>query len=191
LEASVVIVGGDPAPVERDLKAGKLACPNCGGELRPHGVTVWAARRRRSRCKACGSSHVLTPDGRLFRRRDPAGVILAALIDKASGLGYRKIAERYGLSDFPTRVRGWTHSFAANAEQVRVHMTAWAAYLDSNLTAADPRGSVLGDALEAIGLAARAASLRLSPREPAAWASRLSGGYLLCPNTRMPLPQAA
>jgi hypothetical protein len=187
----VLIVGGDPTVVERDLKAGRLACPSCGGELGPHGRTVWAARRRRSRCRSCHSSHVLVPDSQLFRRRDPARVILAALSDKARGLGRRRIADRHGLRDFPTRVRGWIRSFAANAERVRVQMTAWAAHLDSTLTGITPTGSAFGDALEAIGLAARAASLRLEPREPAAWASRLSGGYLLYPNTRMPLPQTA
>jgi hypothetical protein len=187
----VLIVGGDPAAVERELKAGELACPRCGDRLGPHGWTVWAARRRRSRCRACRSSHVLTPDSHLCRRRDPARVILAALADKARGLGYRTVARRHGLSEFWTRVRGWVKAFAANAASVRAHMTAWAMHLDSSLTAIAPRGSAVGDALEAIGLAARAASLRLCPREPAAWAARLSGGYLLSPNTRMPLPQTA
>lgn len=187
----MLIVSPDADEVERQLRAGKLACPSCSGELRPHGRTARPAHRRRSRCRGCRASHVLGPDTHLVRRRDPAGLILAALADKAAGLGHRKIADRCALSELPTRVRGWIRSFSANAERIRAQMTAWAARLDSSLRAVEPGTSPLGDALEAVGLAARAASLRLTRRAPSVWASRLSGGYLLWPNTKMPWPLSA
>jgi hypothetical protein len=75
------------------------------------------------------------PDSHLCRRRDPAQVILAALADKVRGFGYRTVAKRCGLGEFPTEVRGWVKAFAAKATSIRLQMTAWAMHLDSSPTA--------------------------------------------------------
>ena len=60
-------------------------------------------------------------------------------------------------------VRGWLRRFAANAEAVRVWFTVLAHDLDPMLAPVAPTGTAFGDAVEAIGVAARAAALRLAP----------------------------
>jgi len=85
----VLTVGVDAARVEERLVGGDLACPGCGGSLRPWG---WARARvlrgaggsvsvrpRRGRCCSCGQSHVLLPVFALLRRADVVTVIGAAL----------------------------------------------------------------------------------------------------------------
>jgi hypothetical protein len=57
--------------------------------------------------------------------------------------------------------------------------------LDPVLGPVLPAGSAVADAVEAIGVAARAASLRLGPRRPWSWASVLTVGRLLS-NTNTP-----
>ena len=69
------------------------------------------------------------------------------------------------------------------------HFTLWAHRLDPNLGPIAPAPSVLAGAVEAVGVAARAASLRLGPRPAWSWASVLSGGMLLY-NTSSPSNRA-
>lgn len=191
----VLIVENDPAVVEADLAAGAVACPACGGSLarwsfarcrslRGEAGPV-AVRPRRGRCRSCGKTQVLLPDVALARRVDAVAVIGRALTAAATGLGQRKVAERVGRP--ASTVRGWLRRFAASAARVAAHFLVWAHVLDPNLGAVRPAGSVLGDALEAIGVAARAASLRQGPRPAWAWASTLSAGKLLS-NTNSPWP---
>jgi len=52
-----------------------------------------------------------------------------------------------------------------------------------------PTGTAFGDAAEAIGVAARAASLRLAPVSPWSFASSATSGRLLS-NTGWPCPAA-
>ena len=61
----------------------------------------------------------------------------------------------------------------------------WAHALDANQKPIEPAGSALADAVEAVGVAARAASLRLGPRPAWSWASVLTVGALLA-NTNTP-----
>ena len=66
----VLTVNGDRDAVERQLERGELACPSCGGVLGGWGEAVTRPVRqlegddervtpRRSRCRACGATHVL------------------------------------------------------------------------------------------------------------------------------------
>ena len=187
-----MIVGSDPVQVETDLVAGTGACP-CGGILGRWGFARWrvlrsetgpvALRPRRALCRSCGSTHVLLPDAVFARRVDTAAVIGTALADAASGAGHRKVAER--LDRPASTVRGWIRRFRAVAARVAAHFMAWAAGLDAMLGPVAPAGSGLADAVEAVGVAARAASLRLGSRLPWSWASVLTVGRLLS-NTNTP-----
>jgi hypothetical protein len=187
------MVGTDAAEVERDLGAGKLGCPACAGVLGPWGFARWRIVRgadgeerrqpRRARCRSCLVSHVVLARDCLRRRRVAVAVIGAALRAKAGGRGHRLIAAALDVPD--STVRGWLRRFAARAEQIRGHFTVWAHALDPTLAPVDPAGSPLGDALEAIAVAARAVSLRLGVRPPWQTASALTAGALLS-NTTSP-----
>jgi hypothetical protein len=82
-------------------------------------------------------------------------------------------------------VRGWGRRFVLNAEQVRVWFTVLAHDLDPLLAPIAPTGTAVGDAVEAVAVAARAASLRLAPVAPWSFASSASRGRLLS-NTGWP-----
>jgi hypothetical protein len=186
-EAPVLMVEPDPAGVERALVAGELACPGCRGELRPWGRAPRRLRDleqdrpvgvRRSRCRACRVTHVLLPVVALARRRDLAEVIGAALQARATGWGHRRIAEELVLP--PTTVRGWLRRFLAQAGPIRDHFTRLAHGLDPALGPICPRGSPAADAVEAIGVAAAAATRRLGPAaSPWQFAAGATGGLLL------------
>jgi hypothetical protein len=188
----VKIVGTDAVEVERALVGGELSCPDCAGQLRPWGSARWRnvrrrsdverRRPRRSRCGACENTHVLISTDCLLRRRDLAEVIGAALTAKAAGLGHRRAA---GPEVPPSTVRGWLRRFAANAEAVRVWFTVLAHDLDPMLAPLVATSTALGDAVEAIATAARAATLRLAPVKPWSFASAASAGRLLS-NTGWP-----
>ena len=112
---------GDTGPAtERDLNAGRLRCPSCGGVLRPWGNArtrtirfgsgvARAVRPRRARCGTCGATHVLLPDWMLLRRAYAAPVIWSALAAHARGVGYRRIALRLRLP--ATTIRDWFRAF--------------------------------------------------------------------------------
>lgn len=191
----VLIVESDAARVELALQNGKLACPSCGGELRPWG---WARARtlrqaqgaqrqrpRRSRCFSCKVTSVLLPDVALCRRVDEVVVIGTALLHRASGAGQRKIAA--ALSRPRETVRGWLQRFTRSAEALAAHFWSWSFALDARLDGMVPSASPFEAALEAIGAATRAASLLLGPRPVWSWASAMTGGRLLC-NTSSPFP---
>ena len=133
--------------------------------------------------QAAARTHVLLPDDSLARRRDDVEVIGAALAAKAGGSGHRRIAADLGLP--PTTVRGWLRRFGSMAERIREHFTRWAHALDPLLGSINPAGSALADAVEAIGVAARAGVWRFGPHPPWSLASVLSGGGLLS-NTSSP-----
>ena len=187
------IVGTDAGEVERALLAGELSCPDCAGQLRPWGSARWRdvrrwgqvqrRRPRRSRCAGCQSTHVLISTDSLLRRRDLAEAIGAVLAAKASGQGYRRAAAVAGAPE--STVRRWLRRFADMAESIRVWFTVLAHDLDPLLAPILATGTAFGDGVEAIAVAARAASLRLAPVEPWAFASKASGGRLIS-NTRWP-----
>lgn len=191
----VLIVRSDAARVESELAAGTMGCPACGGVLGPWGFarSRWLRaegspvelRPRRSRCRSCKRTHVLLGDVALVRRVDVVAVIGTALLAAARGAGFRRAAELVGRP--ATTVRGWLRRARAMAARIREHFTRWAHALDASLPAIEPAGSSLGDAVGALGIAARAAIVALGPRSAWSWASVLSGGWLLC-NTNSPWP---
>jgi hypothetical protein len=191
------MVGTDGAVVEGDLLGGLLACPVCGGVLGPwgHGRLRVLRRRdggedrvcpRRGRCRDCGKTHVLLGDDSLLRRRDEVGVIGEAIEAKAVGVGHRRIALRLGVPAW--RVRRWLRRFGERATAIREHFWRWAFALDVSLAPAGPGLGAFVDAVEAVGVAARAAVLAHGPRPVWCWASFASGGVLLS-NTKCPLPR--
>lgn len=189
----VLIVENDPAKVEADLSEGRVSCPCCVGVLvrwsfgRRRFVRTEAGplelRPRRGRCRRCGKTQVLLPDVVLCRRVDAVAVIGRALTAAAEGAGCRRAAVLVGRP--VSTVRGWLRRFRAATAWVVVHFLVWAHRLDPNLGPVGRTGSALGDAVGAVGVAARAASLRLGPRPAWSWASVLSGGALLS-NTSSP-----
>jgi hypothetical protein len=90
----------------------------------------------------------------LVRRADGVDVIGAALVDRAQGLGYRRIAGRVGRS--VTTVRGWLSRVSGNAGRLRVAFTLLWHRLDDDAGWLSPAGSALAEAVAAIGAAAAA-----------------------------------
>lgn len=198
LEVVVFIVSDDRAVVEADLAAGRLVCPRCragvlGGwgcsRLRVVRTSVGARRLRprRGRCRerSCLATHVLLPDVCLARRRYVAEVIGAALLT-ADVEGYRRAGERLGVPG--ETVRDWRRRFRSLAGLIAAHFRRWARALDASLDPSAEQGSPVADAVEAIGVCTRGASLRLGCRSPWSWASALTAGGLLEINTCTPWP---
>ncbi|MBK7019711.1 MAG: helix-turn-helix domain-containing protein [Candidatus Microthrix sp.] len=138
---------------------------------------------RRARCRGCGRTHVLLGAYGLLRRRDAVWSIGFALVAKAAGHGFRWSAGRLGVP--VSTVRGWLRRFATQAEGVRVWFTVLAHDLDPLLPRIDPAGSPFGDAVEAVGMAARAAEKRLGSGAGWGFVSRASAGKILA-NTGCP-----
>ena len=194
----MLIVADDRAGLEADIAAGRLTCPRCGrgvlggwgcARRRPvrtlEGVRWLRPRRGRCREVACGATHVLLVDVCLARRGDAVEVIGEAVL-AAAGAGYRRVAE---LIDRPAEtVRDWLARFRSRAEVIAAHFWRWARALDGAVLPAAAAGSVLADAVEAIGVCTRAASLVLARRAPWSWVSALTGGRLLSINTSPPWP---
>lgn len=185
----MLMVGVLVAEVERDLRAGSLACPSCRGVLGPWGFARarhvrlrWGAPMelvpRRARCRCCAGTHVLLPDLCLLRRQYEVGLIGAVLEARARGLGYLRIAREFSVP--VSTVRAWLVRFLGNAEAIRSHFTRWAFALDPEVGVIAAAGGLFADALEAIGVAARAWVLRLG-RGRGVWGlvAFLSGGMLL------------
>lgn len=194
----MLIVDSDEAAVEHELLSGQLACPDCGGVLRPWAhassrplhlrggaVVRFAPRRAICRAHPRPATHVLLPDSSLLRRRDHVEVIGSAIEQHGSGAGQRPIAAALGVAR--EKVRGWLQAFDAATEAIRAHFTRWAHALDAQLPAIGPAGGDLHDALGAIGVAVRAYVQRFGPIPVWQVVSRLSGGVVLC-NTRCPFP---
>jgi len=121
---------------------------------------------------------VLSPSWLVPRRRDGAEVIGEALRLAVAGMGHRPIARQLGRPE--GTVRGWLRAARRRAESLRVCGTRMLVALDPEPDAVTPAASALGDAVEAIMLAARAWVLRfgrdeLGPWERAVW---LTGGLL-------------
>ncbi|MGA6160609.1 DUF6431 domain-containing protein [Stenotrophomonas sp. NPDC087984] len=116
----MLIVDTDVVRVERQLRAGELTCPVCGGVLAPWGYgrprevrgdlgARWFVRPRRSRCTGCQVTHLLLPEALWPRRMDAAEVIGAGLEIAALGMGHRQVAAH--LSRAEDTVRGWIRRF--------------------------------------------------------------------------------
>jgi len=195
----LLIVADDRVGLEADIAAGRLVCPRCGrgvlggwgcARRRPvrtlEGVRWLRPRRGRCRAVSCGATHVLLPDVCLLRRCDAVEVIGAAVLLAASGAGYRQVAEQLG---WPAEtVRDWLARFRGRAELITVHFGRWVRAMDGAVLGAVSGGRLLVDAVEAIGVCTRAASLWLGRRPAWSWVSALTGGRLLWINTSPPWP---
>jgi hypothetical protein len=124
---------------------------------------------------------VLLPVDVLVRRADAVQVIGAALVDKAVGLGHRKIAQRLGRP--VSTARGWLRRLGSRAEPVRAAFTALAATLTVDAPLPAAAQGLFADVVEAIGAAAVAAARRFGVRVVSGWrlASAVSSGRLLAP----------
>ena len=134
-------------------------------------------RPRRARCRDCGVTHVLLPDGCLLRRRDSVEVIGSALVRHAAGAGHRSIADWLGVP--ASTVRGWLRRFTGSAPEIAGFFIRWALVLAPASDPPGPTGSLIADAVEAVGLAARAVIRRFGLAGPWRLAARLTGGGLL------------
>lgn len=192
---ALLIVRDCAEVVEAELKTGELACPGCHGELRPWGharertarlaVGQVRHRPRRARRRVCHKTTVLLVERFFARRVDAAEVIGEALMAKAGGGGQRSAAVRARRPR--ETVRNWFRAFAAWAPESCRHFLAWALALDPGLHEVVGHGSVFADAVEAIALAARAASLALGSRPVWSWAAQMTREGLLS-NTTWPYP---
>ena len=198
LEDVVLIVSDDRAAVEADLAAGRLLCPRCeAGVLGGWGCArlrevrtrdgIRRLRPRRGRCRegSCRATHVLLPDVCLARRCYAVEVIGEALVSIGRE-GYRRAGERLGVSG--ETVREWRRRFRSRCELIAAHFLRWARALDASLDPPSSPGSMVGDALEAIGVCTRLVSLVLGRRAAWSWVSALTAGGLLEINTSSPWP---
>jgi hypothetical protein len=129
---------------------------------------------------------VLLPVSGLLRRVDLAEVIGQALLARARQASLRQIAAGLGVP--LSTVRGWLSRFAERAVLIAGHFARLAVWLEPSVVVAEPRGSPLVGAVEAIGVAAVAAARRLGAHTgPFEFASGATGGRLLC-NTSTPFP---
>lgn len=187
----IIVVDADQA--ERDLADGRLACPRCRGALRawahaaPRRVRRLDApdlfvRPRRARCAACGATQVLLPASCLPRRADATEVVGAALLAKALGHGYRRIAR--DLRRPASTVRRWLRrARGGHVEWLRRRGVDRAHQLDMEVLAhLDPQRTDLADALAALGAAVAAWRRRFARHAPA-WTliGVFTGGRLLGP----------
>jgi hypothetical protein len=189
----VLTVNGDRDEVERQLAGGELTCPSCGGvlggwgkgRLRPVRVMQGPDAEvvpRRSRCRRCGTTHMLLPAWCLSRRADEGAVIGSALEAAAAGAGHRTIAA--GLGRPASTVRGWLRRFAARAEAVRAFFTVLPARTSPDPVMPAGTASPVAAAVSAIAGAAAAVAQRwpqLGTVPVWAAASAASGGLLIGP----------
>ena len=183
----MLVVAVSEQQLEAELAVGALCCPACSGRLAPRGFArsrevrmlsgVRSLRPRRACCGGCGATHVLLAACSVPRRRDGSEVIGQALVLAGRGAGHRVIARRLGRA--PGTVRGWLRAARGRAEGLRACATRWACVLDPEVGAIAPAGSELGDAVEALAIAARAWTLRFGP-EADGWQRvvELTGGLL-------------
>lgn len=211
----MLTVSDDAVSVEFDLTVGRVACPGCGGRLRPwgwarprvirEGLGVdWVGRRlrpRRSRCDACQGTHVLLEVRLAARRADSAEVIAAAIEAKtALGLGHRRIAAGCGRP--LSTVRGWLRAFGASAAVISDRFTGLLVRdaPDAVVLWPKPVGTVMGEALSALMAYADGLGRRFAATVTVTWVQAgiaTSNGRLFCsswwaagPNTNRPLRPA-
>jgi hypothetical protein len=188
-----VIIVVDPVQAEAELGAGRLGCPHCGGQLarwahgRPRRVRMRdgshrSLRPRRARCHACGRTQVLLPGWCSPRRGDATEVIGAALLARAGGMGWRRIAA--SLDRPAPTVRRWLRGArGGHLQWLYQRGVQYAATLDPEvLLHLRPAGSATGDALAALAAAAVAWRRRFGAHTEA-WTliGAFTGGLLPVP----------
>lgn len=126
---------------------------------------------------------MLSPLTVLSRRADAVEVIGAALLARARGWGYRRVAAWVGRP--VSTVRGWLGRLAANAGQVFAAFMRLVHELEVDPPPVAPAGSLLADAVAAVGAGAAAVRRRFGVAVVvvSAWrvAAALTHGRLLAP----------
>lgn len=159
----------DVEAARQALRAGFLRCPDCRGVLGP-----WArARTRRirvpdghqveltpdrARCRVCRRTHVLLPGHVVPRSSYSADVIGAALLATARGTARRTVAAELAV---PTAtLRDWLRAARRGAAALTAAAAQTAAETGASLfghrSPGGWLGSPLAEALDALGVAARA-----------------------------------
>lgn len=173
------------------LVAGLLRCPSCRGQLRPWGRArvrkalgrdgVHTARPDRSRCRLCGTTHILLAAQLVARRNYTADVIGTALMAGGEGAGQRRVAVRLGVP--AGTVRSWLRRARNNAQAVYRFGVEKVVVLNPALLPTTVRPTPLGNALNALVAAASAAADRfgLSVTDPWPLINAISQGRLLAP----------
>ena len=182
----------DPAGAAGDLRASEICGPSCtSGRLRPWGYARTrvlrglrgarvSVRPRRARCRSCTATHVLLPAEVAPRRADTVEVVVTALLAHHAGSGYRAIAADLHVP--ADTVRSWLRRITGRAEWLRQTATVWAYERDPMLPPILPTGSLLGDALQALGVAVSAHRRRLGFKaSPWQILTMVAGGRLLAP----------
>ncbi len=208
----MLTVSHDSVVVELDLLVGRVACPDCGGRLRPWGwararvirvgvgterVDRWL-RPRRSRCTLCLGTHVLLEVRLAVRRADAAEVIAAAIEAKTVlGWGHRKIAAGCGRP--VSTVRGWLRAFVGSAAMIGDRFTSLLVRdaPDAVVLWPKPAGSAGGEALSAVMAYADGLGRRFAATVTVTWIQAgiaTTNGRLFCSswwagaaNTNQPL----
>ena len=188
----MVTVEADPVLVEARLTGGEIRCPVCPGVLGAWGwararsvVGVGVLRPRRARCGSCRVTHVLLPVTVLARRGYAAVVVWAALVARAGGSGFRRVAEAVGVPD--TTVRGWLRRMGARLVPVRAWFTRAAVAVGVDVAVPGGLGCAWRDFLAAVGAAVAAVRWRfgdiglLGAVTAEQVAVAVSGGALLAP----------
>lgn len=188
-----MIMVTEPDRVDADLAAGRLRCSHCPGMLRPWAYaaprrvrqldgSTRTMRPRRARCRDCRTTQVLLPGSLLPRRADATEVIGAALLAKAAGRGWRRIAVE--LDRPPGTVRRWLRAARSpHLHWLRRQAVQRAADLHPAVLAdLDASPTALGDALAALAAAVAAWRHRFA-RHAEAWTliGVFSRGRLLTP----------
>jgi hypothetical protein len=191
LEAPVQTVRGDQAGVERRLCQGLLLC-RCSGVLGPWGwardrairtpAGTVAVKPRRSRCRACGATHVLLPAW-LFARRAFAGALMwACVLARAGGSKTAAIGSRFGVR--ASTVASWLRRITGRADWWRQVLMDVLALADGRVRRFVPARSVLGDAvavLDAVLTALRGRDARMATLTAPELASHLTRAHLFAP----------
>jgi hypothetical protein len=169
-----------PEWAEKALENEQILCPHrgCDGVLgrwgygrrrgvRGPGTTVIEVRPQRARCRGCKTTHVLLPAALAPRRADTAEVIGTALVYKAQGLGYQRIAATLGRP--PSTVRRWLRSAADPAHLHRLWQRGAQKLIPLNADAFNAlaaTANLLHDTLNILATAAWWTRQRLGITEP-------------------------
>ena len=150
----------------RLLRAGRLACPRCGGRLR-----VWTAARERTvatsggdritltpdrgLCTVCESTHVVLPAWYVPRRGYSIEVVGQVLLGGARNRAVRAVAK--GLALPVTTIGTWVRQARRAAAALLRHACVLAGHaVGEGRSPATWLGNALAEALAALGDAARA-----------------------------------
>lgn len=188
----MLTVSDDVDVVESQLVSGRLACPECDdvlrrwGYARPRWIRLLGEDRtrirpRRARCGGCEVTQVLLPVGTLLRRADATPVIGSALLERAEGMGCRRIAAGRGRP--VETVRGWVRRFASRLDATRAEFTRLLRSVIADPVIPESVGDAWADTLVVIGAAFQGCRERFGILEAPLWdwVGAASSGRLLAP----------